>query len=192
MLLLSHLFTRLENLSAQIEQNQTACISTIYYYYLLFPFSVLRQSKAWLTMPLLHFYAKNKSHHLPSLEFPASPLGRPQAGLEGHWSEPGSELTETPKNGKQGMKQHFIGFNDHLKWITTFLLPVYIKQERNHTWATAALCFFISSLKSSWSSSILDCRSFFSLCRRLSCSSSWKKKDMPKINRAGRQLLLQK
>lgn len=131
-------------------------------------------------MPLLHFYAKNKSHHLPSLEFPASPLGRPQAGLEGHWSEPGSELTETPKNGKQGMKQHFIGFNDHLKWITNFLLPVYIKQERNHTWATAALCFFISSLKSSWSSSILDCRSFFSLCRRLSCSSSWKKKRYAK------------
>lgn len=41
------------------------------------------------------------------------------------------------------------------------------------TWATAALCFFISSFMSSWSSSIRDCRSFFSLCRRLTCSSNW-------------------
>lgn len=40
------------------------------------------------------------------------------------------------------------------------------------TWATAALCFFMSSFMSSWSSSMRDCRSFFSLCKRLSCSSS--------------------
>ncbi len=41
------------------------------------------------------------------------------------------------------------------------------------TWATAALCFFMSSFMSSWSSSMRDCRSFFSLCNRLSCSSSY-------------------
>lgn len=45
---------------------------------------------------------------------------------------------------------------------------------RMATWATAALCFFMSSFMSSWSSSIRDCRSFFSRCTRLSCSSSWK------------------
>lgn len=41
------------------------------------------------------------------------------------------------------------------------------------TWDTAALCFFISSFMSSWSSSRRDCRSFLSLCSLLICSSSW-------------------
>lgn len=47
------------------------------------------------------------------------------------------------------------------------------QRREKQTWAIAVLCFLISSLRSSWSSSILDCSSFFSLCRRLSCSSSW-------------------
>lgn len=40
------------------------------------------------------------------------------------------------------------------------------------TWDTADLCFFTSSFISSWSSSMRDCKSFFSLCKRLNCSSS--------------------
>lgn len=45
------------------------------------------------------------------------------------------------------------------------------------TWATAALCFFMSSFMSSWSSSKRDCRLFFSLCRRLICSSNWGRRN---------------
>lgn len=48
------------------------------------------------------------------------------------------------------------------------------------TWATAALCFFISSFMSSWSSSRRLCTSFFSRCSLLSCSSSWgEKRHLP-------------
>lgn len=47
------------------------------------------------------------------------------------------------------------------------------------TWATAALCFFISSFMSSWSSSRRLCTSFFSRCSLLSCSSSWGEKTAP-------------
>lgn len=80
-----------------------------------------------------------------------------------------ADLSQVPRRLKSKNKRRY------------FILQKYIKRQGIRktkkkawgTWATAALCFFISSFMSSWSSSRRDCRSFFSLCSLLICSSSW-------------------
>lgn len=99
---------------------------------------------------------------VPYLEAPASPWRPPPAEPAGRWSEPSPSSTAIENRHRHFIQQKYP--NDMWKSETV---------DCKGTWATAALCFFISSFMSSWSSSRRDCRSFFSLCSLLLCSSSW-------------------